>query len=73
MGEPKLPVAGCWNGCISPVKLMVGKIWDGMGYKGVVSYDGMVRDIALRSHIIADMVWVLNGMSHGMGYPWDVP
>ena len=33
----------------------------------------MVWDIGLWSHIIAGMVRVLNGRSHGMGYPWDVP
>ena len=33
----------------------------------------MVWVIGLRSHTIAGMVWVLNGMSHGMEYPWDVP
>ena len=32
----------------------------------------MVWDIGLRSHNIADMVWVLNGMSYRIGYPWDV-
>ena len=52
---------------------MVGKIWDGMGYRGPLPYHEMVWDIGLRSHTIAGMVWVLNGMSHGMVYPWDVP
>ena len=37
-----------------------------MGYRGSVPYHGMVWDIGLRSHTIADMVWVLNGISH-----WD--
>ena len=51
----------------------VGKIRDGMGNGGPLPYHGMVWDIGLRSHTIAGMVWVLNGMFHGMGYPWDVP
>ena len=33
----------------------------------------MVWDIELRSHITAGMVWVLNGMSHGTVYLWDIP
>ena len=27
----------------------------------------------VRSHIFADMVWDLNGISHGMVYSWDIP
>ena len=57
---------------ILTVGVVVGKIWDGMGYRGVVPYHGMVWDIGLRSHTVARMVWVLTGMSHGMGYPWNV-
>ena len=45
----------------------MGMVWD--GDSGVVPYHGMVWDIALRSHTIAGMAWVLNGISHGMGYP----
>ena len=37
-----------------------------MGYRGVVPYHGMVWDLDLRSHIIADNVWDSSGISHGM-------
>ena len=28
----------------------VGKMWDSIGYRSLLSYDGMVWDLAVRSH-----------------------
>ena len=42
---------------------MVGKIWDGLRYRSPLPYHGIVWDIELRSHIIADIVRALNEMN----------
>ena len=46
-----------------------------MGYKGVVRSRNMgwcEINIGLRSHTIAGLVWILNGMSHGTVHSLDI-
>ena len=41
---------------IVPCKVVIEKMWDGMGYRGLIPYHGIIWHLDLKSHTIAGIV-----------------